>query len=152
VTWFKVVTPITSVCRPLNLSSGQISLPVCLLKSQLAPAKWLSLPLHLLEWQFMIFEPSCGVMHSAISILGIAKSFFSGNFLNLMEPFNLAPLKLRKSSIFKSTTSLQSATRPFWRKNRPIVHPPLTHTKKKMSFTSFKTVLIPEIMLLNARS
>jgi hypothetical protein len=29
---------------------------------------------------------------------GTAKSFSSGNFLNLMEPFDLAPLILRKSS------------------------------------------------------
>jgi hypothetical protein len=36
-------------------------------------------------------------------------------------------------------------------KNLPIVHPPLTHIKKKMSFISFKTVLILGIMLLNAR-
>jgi hypothetical protein len=37
------------------------------------------------------------------------------------------------------------------KKNLFIVHPPLTHIKKKMSFTSFKTVLILGIMLVNAR-
>jgi hypothetical protein len=37
------------------------------------------------------------------------------------------------------------------KKNFPLVHLPLTHIKKKMSFTSFKMVLILGIMLLNAR-
>jgi hypothetical protein len=51
-------------------------------------------------------------MHVAISIPGTAKSFSSGNFLNLMEPFDLAPLILRKSSVFNTITSLHSPQRP----------------------------------------
>jgi hypothetical protein len=50
-------------------------------------------------------------MHGAISIPGTAKSFSSGNILNLIEPFDLAPLVLRKYSTFKTTTPLQFATR-----------------------------------------
>jgi hypothetical protein len=88
--------------------------------------------------------------HGAISIPGTAKSFSSGNFLNMMEPFDLAPLIFAKIINIQDHHLASIHHKAHLKKNLPIVHPPLTHIKKKISFTSFKTVLILGIMLLNA--